>query len=261
MQTKRFPAMALGLGVLPVFIGLVGTSLSGCRDKQDTPDPCAQAKANPLTFRFIEAFGTPTPDTAYNSQTVSLQGPGAPYTSYQWLVGQVDQRTGRNTAVSFDNQTFGEIPVRLIAKRPPNTACFKNDDGVDTLTQTLTLMPFRDQSAPIYGKFQGANSDALRDTFTIRVYAGPNYRYPTNPTAEFSNYLVGIPKGCRTPYHEIGLTWRGITASSGGCTGMNITNVNITKGYLTTRDSIRVEYRTQVIPTIIDKVFVGKRIR
>ncbi len=42
------------------------------------------------------------------------------------------------------------------------------------------------------------------------------------------------------------LTWRGITANRGGCTGLNIT-----KGYLTARDSIRIEYRTQVSPTII----------
>ena len=204
----------------------------------------------------MEAFGTPTPDTAYNSQTVALQGPGAPYTRYEWLVGPTFQRTGRTTAVRFDAQTLGPVPVRLIATRPPNTACFKNDEGVDTLTQTLTLMPFRDQRAPIYGKFQGSHLDTPRDTFTVRIYSGPNSVFPNNPAAEPSNYAVGLPKGCRKPYVDIGLTWRGITANSGGCTSLNIT-----KGYLTTRDSIRIEYRTQVTPTIVDKVFLGKRVR
>jgi hypothetical protein len=230
-------------------------ALPGCRDRTATPDPCQGQKANPLTLRFLEAFGTPTPDTAYNSQTVALQGPGAPYTGYRWRIGAVDERTGRTTAVRFDDQTLGPVPVRLIATRPPNTACFKNDDGVDTLTQTLTLMPFRDQRAPIYGKFQGSHSDAPRDTFTVRIYSGPNFSFPNNPAAEPSNYAVGLPKGCRTPYIDIGLTWRGITANRGGCTSLNIT-----KGYLTTRDSIRIEYRTQVSPTIIDKVFLGKRV-
>ena len=257
MQTQRLRFPALRPGIWLLAIGLAGSSLAGCRDKpQALPDPCAGQRANPLTMQFIEAFGTPTPDTAYNNQPVALQGPGAPYTSYQWLIGAVDQRTGRTAVVSFDQRTLGSIPVRLIATRPPNTACFKNDDGVDTLTQMLTLMPWRDQRAPIYGKFQGSNKDTPRDTFTVRIYQGPNFVYPNNPAAEPSNYLLGIPKGCRTPYRDLGLTWRGIIGNSGGCTGLDIT-----KGYVTARDSIRIEYRAQVTPTIIDKVFLGKRVR
>ena len=256
MQIPRLRVPALWLGVWPMAIVLVGFSFAGCRDKnQPLPDPCAGQRANPLTMQFIEAFGTPTPDTACNNQPVALRGPGAPYTSYKWLVGAVDQRTGRTVVVSFDQFTLGSIPVRLIATRPPNTACFKNDDGVDTLTQTLTLMPERDPRAPIYGKFRGANKDTPRDTFTVRTYEGPDFRYPNNPSV-YSNYVAGIPKGCLTPYRYAGFTWRGMTATSGGCTSFDIT-----KGYITTRDSIRIEYRAQVTPTIIDKIFLGKRVR
>ena len=237
-------------------IVLTGYSLAGCRDKpQVLPDPCAGQRANPLTMQFIEAFGTPTPDTATNNQPLVLRGPGAPYTSYEWLIGAIDQRTGRTAVVSFDRRTLGPIPVRLIAKRPLNTACFKNDDGVDTLTQMLTLVPQRDLRAPIYGKFQGSNKDTPRDTFTVRTYEGADFFYPNDPSV-YSNYVAGIPKGCLTPYRYAGFTWRGMTATSGGCTSFNIT-----KGYITARDSIRIEYRTQVSPTIIDKVFLGKRVR
>jgi hypothetical protein len=152
---------------------------------------------------------------------------------------------------------WGSIPVRLIATRPPNTGCFKNDDGVDTLTQVMTLMPWQDQRAPIYGKFQGSNSDAPRDTFTVRIYQGANFYYPNNPAAEPTNYVVGVPKGCRYAYHNVGLTWRGFTASGGS----DCSSLEIQKGYLTTRDSIRIQYRSQVTPTIVDKVFLGKRVR
>ena len=255
MQTQRLHAEPWWPGVWPVAMVLAGFSSAGCRDKMPAPDPCQGQKANPLTMRFFEAFGTPTPDTAYNDQPVLLQGPGAPYTSYKWLIGQIDARTGRAVVVSFDRNTLGPIPVRLIATRPPNPACFANDDGVDTLTQVLNLMPTRDPRAPIYGKFQGANSDTPRDTFTVRIYHGRDFRYPNDPNG-FSNYVLGIPKGCRTPYREAGITWRGMSASSGGCTSFNIG-----KGFLTTRDSIRIEYRTQVSPAIIDKVFLGKRVR
>lgn len=256
MQTQRLNVPASWLGVWPMAIVLTSFSLAGCRDKPDPlPDPCAGQRANPLTMQFIEAFGTPTPDTAVNNQPIVLRGPGAPYTSYKWLIGAIDQRTGRTAVVSFDRFTLGPIPVRLIATRPPNTACFKNDDGVDTLTQTLTLVRERDLRAPIYGKFQGANQDTPRDTFTISTYEGPDFRYPTNP-AIYSNYVAGIPKGCLNPYRYAGFTWRGLTAQSGGCTSLNIT-----RGYITSRDSIRIEYRVQVSPTIIDKVFLGKRVR
>lgn len=258
MQIHQLAVRALRGAAMPVGLALAGFGATYCHSRDEPlPDPCARLAANPLTFQFIEAFGTPTPDTAYNNQPLAVKGPGAPYTSYQWLVGKIDERTGQNIVVSFDGATLGPIPVRLIATRPPNTACFKNDDGVDTLTKVLTLVPYRDLRAPIYGKFQGANTDAPRDTFTVRIYSGPNFFHPSAPPSEFSNYAVGIPKGCRTPYYEIGLTWRGIgTGSDGGCSGLNLN-----KGFLTSRDSIHIEYRAQIVPTIIDKIFVGKRVR
>jgi hypothetical protein len=241
-----------------LLVGITSLILAGCRDRTSTPTPCQGQVANPLTMQFVEAFGTPTPDTAYNNQPMVFEAPAAPYTSYRWLFGQVDARTGRRVGVNFDNKTLGQIAVRLIATRPPTTACYRNDDGIDTLTKTLTLVPYRDQRAPIYGRFRGADKDTPNDTFTVRIYQGPNYAYPSVPGAEPSNYIVGVPKGCRKPYLDIGLTWRGITSAggSGGCTGLDIT-----RGYLTSRDSLRLEYRTQVSPTIIDKVFVGTRIR
>lgn len=260
MQQPRFFVSPNRAILLLVTVALLGTSVAAChKDRsRDVPNPCQGLKANPLTFDFVEAYGTPTPDTAYNNQTLALRGPGAPYTSYQWLVGTTFQRTGRTVAIRFDDKTLGPIPVRLIATRPPNTACFPHDTGVDTLTKALTLVPYRDPRAPIYGKFQGANRDTPRDTFTVRIYAGPNVNFPTNPAADPSNYVLGIPKGCRTAYRDVGVTWRGFAAqnASGGCTGLDIS-----QGFLTTRDSVYVYYRTQVAPVVVDKIFAGKRIR
>ncbi|HEX8660166.1 MAG TPA: hypothetical protein VF690_21660 [Hymenobacter sp.] len=252
MEMTTLPALRVAL--LAGLLAAANLGLPACRDKEPLPDPCKGQKANPLTMQFIEGLDTPTPDTAYNNQPMAFQAPGAPYTSYEWLVGPIDARTGRNISVAFDREILGNINVRLIAKRPLNTACFPKDDGVDTLTKRLTLMPYNDSRAPIYGKFQGANLDAPADTFSVRIYSGPDWQYPDSPV--LLNYLVGIPKGCRAPYRDISLTWRGLTATSGGCTSFNIN-----KGYLTTRDSIRLEYRAQVSPTIIDRVFVGKRVR
>ena len=256
MQIQRLAVPPLRCA-LPVGIVLAGLSAAGCHSREQlSPSPCQGLAANPLTFQFTEAFGTPTPDTAYNDQVLTMRGPASSYTSYEWLVGAADQRTGQNIVVAFDAQTQGPIPVRLIAKRPLNTACFPKDDGVDTLTKVLTLVPGRAWRAPIYGKFRGANRDTPTDTFTVRVYMGPNFFYPNDPGAEPTNYLVGLPKGCQDPHHNVRVNWRGFSAMNGtNCSRLD------SKGYLTTRDSIHIEYRTQVAPTVIDKVFLGKRVK
>ena len=180
---------AISSGFAPATASIL-VALSSCQHEADGPGPCQAAVANPLTFSFLEYSGTPTPDTTYNNQSVSFVGPGAPYTAYQWLVGPTTVRATQKFTLSFDANTVGPIPVRLIARRPPNTACFPHDDGVDTLTRVLTLVPFvdpavplRNPRAPIYGKYLGATHSAPRDTFTVRIYQGRNYYYPTDPTA------------------------------------------------------------------------------
>ena len=255
---NRFAALLLaGISLAP--------ALFSCRhdqEKRDLPTPCEAAAANPLTFHFLEYSGTPTPDTTYNNQTVTFVGPGAPYTAYEWLVGPATRRTTQKFVLSFDTRTFGDISVRLIARRPPNTACFAHDDGVDTLTKVLTLVPFidpniplRNPHAPIYGKFHGANRSTPRDTFTIRIYQGVNYDYPNDPTAPPTDYVSNIPKGCKRPFYDNYLGWRGVFMNLGGCSGLQ------GSGYVVGRDSIRVTYRTQTQPAIVDEVFLGKRVR
>ena len=248
MPTRISALLMAGSGLL--------LALYSCQhDQMAAPNPCRAAKANPLTFQFLEDPGTPTPDTAYNSQTTTFVGPGAPYTAYEWLVGPMTRRTTQKFALFFDKTTLGSIPVRLIARRPLNTACFPNDDGVDTLTKVLTLMPRQDPRAAVLGKFRGANISSPRDTVTVRIYQGPNFDYPTNPAAEPTNYAGNLPRGCGTPYREIARGWNGVFLSLGGCTGLQGT------GYLLRRDSLRIAYRTQNSPTIVDEVFLGRRVR
>ncbi|MDO7853653.1 hypothetical protein [Hymenobacter convexus] len=257
MYTNKLAALALVGGTLLV---------AGCRhDVPATPepDPCAGAKANLLSFRFLENYGTPTPDTAFTKQTITFEGPGVPYTAYEWQIG-ADPRpfTQRKFALYFPDASVGPLPVRLIARRPPNTRCFAKDDGVDTLTQVLTLVQRTQRRAPVYGKFLGANTDAPRDTFTIRVFSGPGYQTPPDPFAAPYDYLRNLGRGCQSPYFDIGLTWRGIFFNYGridfGCLYESGT------GYLTTRDSIRIDYSqfesAQNLKRV-NRVFKGRRVR
>ena len=66
MHTVRLPALAL-----------LGSALlwTGCRKDtpvKPAPDPCVGTKANPLSFRFLENYGTPTPDTAFTKKLFEL---------------------------------------------------------------------------------------------------------------------------------------------------------------------------------------------
>ncbi|MCA8831186.1 hypothetical protein [Hymenobacter pini] len=222
---------------------------------------CREALANPLPFRFLENYGTPTPDTAYSKQDITFEGPGAPYTSYEWQIANDTRRfTQQKFSLYFYENNVGNFPVLLIARRPPNTRCFPKDDGVDTLTRVLTLLPRSYRKGPIYGKFQGSNLDAPKDTFTIRVFQGLDpYNYGSPIPYDF---LRNLGRGCQSPYFTIGLTWRGINFNYGGddfgCRTESGT------GYLTTRDSIRIDYSrfaslTGVVRT--NHVFLGRRIR
>ena len=254
MRLVRIPALAL-LGSAALW--------AGCHRDTPAPDPCFGSKANPLSFRFLENYGTPTPDTAFSKQTISFEGPGAPYTSYQWQVGS-DSRsfTQRKFSLYFPENATGTYTVRLIATRPPNTRCFAKDDGVDTLTQTLTLVHRTQQTAAVYGRYLGSNTDSPRDTFSIRVFQGPDYTQPNDPAAAPYDYLRNLGRGCQSPYFGIGLTWRGFELNYGntdfGCL------YESGAGYLTTHDSIRIDYsqlESAQSTKRVSRVFKGRRVR
>ena len=249
-------------------LALLGSTLlsTGCRHEAPVapaPDPCLGTKANPLRFRFFENYGTPTPDTAFTKQTIGFEGPGAPYTAYQWQVGN-DPRSFalRKFSLYFPEAANGTYAVRLIATRPLNRSCFPKDDGVDTLTQVLTLVNRTQQRAAIYGKFLGSNTDAPRDTFTIRVFQGPDYHQPNDPTAAPYDYLRNLGRGCQSPYFDLGLTWRGIWFNYGRNDFNCLTEAGM--GYLSSRDSIRIDYsqnESNSSPKRVNRIFKGRRVR
>ena len=152
--------------------------------------------------------------------------------------------------------------MRLSATRPPNRQCFPKDDGVDTLTQVLTLVNRTQRRAAVYGKFQGSNTDAPRDTFTIRVHSAPDYHQPNDPAAAPYDYLRNLGRGCQSPSFGIGLTWRGIDFNYSRNDFNCVTEIGT--GYLTTRDSICINYsqfESDHTFTRVNRVFKGRRVR
>lgn len=239
--------------------------LSACHDKahEQEPSPCMAQALPVLTFDIIERTGTTTPDSAVVG-AVTFLGPGAPYTTYEWKIGN-DARTftQQRVALNFnDADLLHTYPVRLIAHRPPNRACFAKDAGVDTLIRTITIMPFASRKSPLLGRFQGANLDAPADTFTVRFAAEPDHRYPLGtPNVPTLVYLTNLGRGCKSPWFEVAAGWHGgefdYSRNDYNC----FAEVG-TAQVANDRRTVRIEYsQLQNFPNRTNRVFVGHRVQ
>ena len=227
------------------------------------PSPCTGQSANPLSFRIQEQTGSRffDTDTTY-PRTVAFRAPRT-YVAFQWTIGN-DPTVFKDSVFTLEfNQAVGTIPVRLIARRALNTACFPHDDGVDTLTKVLTIVPL-DPTAPrpaLLGKFNGATTDAPADTFTVRVFTAPKPSVPT----DIELHLQNLNKGCLGTAIDVAGGYRSVVFSQGNFAGDGCKKV-AGVGFLDPgdRNRIRFEY-TQEEPIGSGirqkKVFLGRRVR
>lgn len=172
-----------------------------CKDEPEIPlvDPCLDAQPFSASFLIQEHVGDSlvVTDSTLFYNLVTFQAPGN-YSAYEWKIGE-DERTFTTSRVKllFLDDMVGEIPVRLIARGAPNTACFPEDNGIDTIEQTLHVIAWKD--APIIGKYQGYfASNPADDQQVVEVKfitLEEDIRY--EPFGGFE--LINIDKGC-LPY-------------------------------------------------------------
>lgn len=155
------------------FLIITGLLLSCGPD--DNPDPCANLE--PVTARFImgeritnsgyEQIDTLVlSDTVLTWSSVEFRAPKG-YDRYEWKIG-FDERTFTDSVVALRfPDPVSSLPIRLIVQDEPNTTCFPEDDGIDTLTQYLTVVPI--DSSVVFGRYQGYLESNPADTFTVSV--------------------------------------------------------------------------------------------
>jgi hypothetical protein len=151
--------------------------LLSCCEEEPEPDPCASLE--PVTARFVIGerimnWGYEEIDTLVISDTVltwsyvQFRAP-AGYDSYEWQVGTEEEGmktySGDSVVQIQIVHPWEALPVSLIVRDEPNTACFPQDDGIDTLTRILTVID-RDKS-PAFGRYQGYLESNPTDTFTV----------------------------------------------------------------------------------------------
>jgi hypothetical protein len=233
---------------------VVGLLLNTCRDKE--PDPCKDLKPFEADFTINEVVDDTlfVTDTALINNYVVFKA-AEDYDSYEWTVG-TDERTFRSKSfpLRFEHPT-GPLQVRLIAKRKPNVACFPNDNGIDTLTKTLTIV--KEEQTAIVGIYRGSLLSNPTDVFEVRIERHPLYPWYIN--------IYNINQGCNQMQQvEERFGYTGLSFENPGFQN----NCNFYYGYaalLPNRKDIEIRYVTDIdIPgqplIYIHEKFIGTRV-
>ena len=183
---------------------LMALSIAACKKCKDDPpvNPCEGKSALKADFRMFTISGNNKDtvfmpalmDTVYvkdpeqYSGSVTFQAIGN-YDSVRWRVGGDARIFKTNTfALNFDNETAkSDIDVVLIGYKKPDAACFPNDDGVDTVKKTFTVLPISRGYSPLVGKYlmneMGSNRSDTSFICSLSAYFG---------TERWGYYLVVI---------------------------------------------------------------------
>jgi hypothetical protein len=276
IKTKQNDSNMKNLFILVLLLALI--ILTGCQEKSNPvkPDPCEGKIPVSAEFHIYEQPGY-IPDEWELYDTDTLNTTSILFVAighadeYEWYIGS-EILNGKS--VFRQNFPRGvKIPIMMIARGVPDTACFPYDDGIDTLMRILYVNRIMENYVPCIfefdlfsGDYTGYNLDNPKDTFTITIDACyphrldikifrlinliPNCEIIFNPgVVSYNGYrrwLFGISSG----YYEC-LTPRGIA-----------------KIYGRNNDSIRIEYKIQQAPgweyfhkERINKEFIGVRVK
>lgn len=177
-----------------------------CKD-DPVPDPCATYRKTTAAFTIEEEYHY---ERRFESDTVMCNN-DIYFTAelygynYEWRIG--NDPTVYNTSVVklyFPNPTT--INVRLIVRRTPVYECDPNDDGIDTLNKTLTVIhginAVPNQPYPaLVGNFKGYYSNDLTTEVTVMIKP---YYYNSSATDTTLAIFNWPSPGCSD------LSWRSI---------------------------------------------------
>ncbi len=174
----------------------------------DNYNPCLDVAATSAAFTIKEAtyldiidpnladFLLDTDSCYYSS--VYFEAVQQDADSFIWQVGsEVEPRYGKQVNVTFpDNLRGTTFNVRLIVKRKPNTSCFPNDDGIDTVTRKFYFVRFNEPLS-WEGIYYGSDDDKPDSMYTIVLEHSYDAINKNNMLKVF-----GIPRGCRDTLNE-----------------------------------------------------------
>lgn len=192
------------------FLLAVLVSLMGCKSCKKDPDPCKALKPTSADFTISEPSFGKVGWITYDTDTLF-----APYLEvtavdkeitdctkvFTWFIGNQRVSGYKMSSVYRERVPTNSLEsVTLVLKKSPNTACFPNDNGMDTVTRQFVCINDI-KKCKWFGRFQGYNTDAPTDTFTINIehiYAYPpeNKFYDNSDSTEIFKIHNFPSKGC-----------------------------------------------------------------
>ena len=200
--------------VIALFFAVI---LANCKDEHPDPeDPCKNAQEVSADFAIETKLGDRyfEGDTVYDLGLVRFRAKQQ-HDAYKWVLGAETLSTQSFSRSFFPQGTW--INVTLMVKSKPNTACFPNDNGMDTLTKRFYVWPVNPEEKilnkpptvppfPILGTYLGYKASnptkpvyvTLQDTFWLNDDNEPYYvgvvkgiALDKSNSASFSrNYLI-----------------------------------------------------------------------
>ncbi|MEZ4799912.1 MAG: hypothetical protein R2809_09105 [Flavobacteriales bacterium] len=132
-------------------------------------DPCLATTE--FESDFVMEQRVSSPDTYFEVRSFVLSNSplrlriNTPADSVKWIIG-ADIIEANEYTFTFPEEFEGQtLPLTMITRGTPNSDCFPNDNGRDTVTKYVRVIS-RDE-APIFGTFRIAKSTAPLDSFDV----------------------------------------------------------------------------------------------
>jgi hypothetical protein len=188
--------------MLLALVGAFMLSLEGCGDKcEGSKQTSAEFKIyNELYYydkengKTVEKIKQVEEDTLMVGSYVNFEALDQNATSYEWTIGSdTRKRTGKKVTVFFNNESVADespITIKLKLTRNPDTECFPNDIGVDSVMRKVYFL--KQDKWPLYGKYQGSDEGNLNALFVVEI---------TNEKDQSglpTNFIKNLPNSCNT---------------------------------------------------------------
>ena len=252
-----------------IILILVVISLLSIECHKDNPCPGAPTNADFTTSNYVlGTYGIDLEqlkgDTFYAPRRIIFNVNDNNVDSCFWIIGSDPEVRTAKTFDLFFEKAYGKVPVKLRVKKKPDTRCHPNDDGIDEITKTITLLPINQH--PMFGKYEGSDDEFPNDKYIVEIIL--RNKFPTN-------MLYNFPKGCGLDTQltmggfQIGIFGHRYFQSDDGYAGTirleRCQSFNTLNGYLSKdNQTITIKYISdkQINGKVVSEnhQFIGKRI-
>ncbi|MDX2284412.1 MAG: hypothetical protein NW241_09630 [Bacteroidia bacterium] len=223
-------------------------------------DPCTAETPVSADFRIIEngswgslqLFDTVYYDTVRSTNLISEALHVHDDWTYTWYIGS-ETYEGALCGLDYSPAPKGiPVGITLVVEGPPNTACFPDDDGRDTMTRQVVFT----SNSFFTSLFHGHLNGNLEDTITLGFRL-----HPTNPLL---TALYNFKRGCSQEYWNKASTSRSLIFNTGSSAKCDYPTGKMVRDPEKTGDFERVRCEYTLTPSgsaPIPMVFEGRRVK